>query len=43
MRLIIILLFQVLFFNSTYSQKLIKGNIVDENKDPLIGINIFFR
>ena len=43
MRLIIILLFQVLFFNSTYSQKLITGNIVDENKDPLVGINIFFE
>ena len=43
MRLIIILLFQVLFFNSTYSQKLISGNIVDENKDPLVGINIFFE
>ena len=43
MRLIFILLFKVLFINSTYSQKLITGNIVDENKDPLVGINIFFE
>ena len=43
MRLIIILLFKVLCFNITYSQEVITGKIVDENNDPLVGINIFFE
>ena len=43
MRLIIILLFKVLCFNVTYSQGIISGKIVDENNDPLVGINIFFE
>ena len=43
MRLIIILLFKVLCLNITYSQEVISGKIVDENNDPLVGINIFFE
>ena len=43
MRLIIILLFKVLCLNITYSQDIISGKIVDENNDPLVGINIFFE
>ena len=43
MRLIIILLFKVLCLNVTYSQSIISGKIVDENNDPLVGINIFFE
>ena len=43
MRLIIILLFKVLCLNITYSQDVISGKIVDENNDPLVGINIFFE
>ena len=43
MRLIIILLFKVLCLNVTYSQDVISGKIVDENNDPLVGINIFFE
>ena len=43
MRLIIILLFKVLCLNITYSQEVITGKIVDENNDPLVGINIFFE
>ena len=43
MRLIIILLFKVLCLNITYSQEVITGKIVDENNDPLVGINIFLK
>ena len=43
MRLIIILLFKVLCLNIAYSQDVISGKIVDENNDPLVGINIFFE
>jgi len=41
MRSLFILLFNILCFNNLFSQSILKGKIVDESDESLVGINVF--
>ena len=41
MRSLFILLFNILFLNNLFSQSIVKGKIVDESDESLVGINVF--